>query len=209
MHCSNDSVYNPSPFPVKDKPKLVKFARDHNFGFIFASAGDMPMVSSIPMLVNDEFTYISGHLAIANPIWKELDGKNAAVVFPGPNHYISPVWYEEEYSVPTWNYASVMARGKFHVIRDNQKKMEIVDALSAFHEGRIGGNWKADWNDGGYSSMLKAIVGFDIEISEVQGKWKLSQNHPRDKCQNVSNRLRALGTPESTEMADLMEAAWP
>lgn len=201
-------MYNPKPFPVKDSERLVKFAREHNFGFLFSSVNGALSVASIPMLMNDSFTKISGHLAVANGIWKGLDGKEIIVVFPGPNHYISPVWYEEEHAVPTWNYASVTAKGKFRLIDDQNKKMEILDELTLHHENRIGGNWVPDWADSKLYGMLNAIVAFEVEVTSVEGKWKLSQNHPRENCLNVTRSLRALKTPESLETADLMETAW-
>lgn len=201
-------MYNPKPFHVGDTDKLVKFASKHDFGHLFCSANGEFSVASIPMLVNENFTRIRGHLAMANGIWKGNEGKNVLVLFPGPNHYISPVWYEEEQTVPTWNYVNITASGIFRIIDDEQKKMEILDDLTLLHETQLGGNWSADWNESKLSGMLKAIVAFEIEVTKVEGKWKMSQNHLREKCFNVIGNLRSIGTPESLEMADLMESVW-
>ncbi len=201
-------VYNPKPFPVKDTDRLVDFARKHNFGFLFSMSNGVPSVAAIPMLIDDNFRSIRGHLALANGIWKGLDGKEALVVFPGPNHYISPVWYGEDHAVPTWNYVAVNATGRFKVLMDPMKKTEILDDLTLHHEKHLGGEWAADWGDEKYNGMLNAIIAFEIEVSNVEGKWKLSQNHPRDKCSNVSRNLRQLKTPQSLEIADLMDSVW-
>ena len=201
-------MYNPKPYPVKDTAKLVEFARKHNFGFLFCNANGAPYVAAIPMVIDDNFQKIRGHLALANEIWRGLDEKDTIVVFPGPNHYISPVWYNEDHAVPTWNYVAVNAPGVFRAIKDPGRKMEILDQLTVHHESQVGGNWIADWNDDKYNGMLNAIVAFEIEVKRVEGKWKLSQNHPRDKCSNVSRNLRNLKTPQSMEMADLMDSAW-
>lgn len=201
-------MYNPKPFPVKDRAKLVDFARKHNFGYLISSLENIPRISTIPFLINDGFTRIRGHIALANQNWKGLEGKGAMVFFPGPQHYISPGWYEEEHAVPTWNYANVSASGIFHLVEDDQHKMEILDDLSTYHESQIGGSWIADWTDNEYKAMLRSIVAFEIEVEKVEGKWKMSQNHPREKCMNVIDKLRGLGSKESIEMAGLMESLW-
>ncbi len=201
-------MYNPKPFPVNDTERLVKFAREHNFGHLFSSGNGEPAVASIPMLVDDEFRRIRGHMALANGLWKGQEGKKVLVLFAGPNHYISPGWYEEDHAVPTWNYANVAASGQLRLIKDTEKKIEILDELTRIHEQSLGRDWWADWSDPQYSGMLKAIVAFEIEVTNVEGKWKLSQNHPKEKCFNVIGNLGALGTPESMKIAEMMASAW-
>ena len=201
-------MYNPEPFKVKNVEKLVKYARKYNFGTVFSSLDGTLSVSSVPMLIDDKFSKISGHFALANNIWRGLDGKIVMVQFNGPNHYISPDWYEEEHAVPTWNYVSITVSGELRIIDDLERLKRILDDLTAFGEKQIGGDWAADWSDPTLIDMTNSIVAFEILVKEVQGKWKLSQNHPREKCMNVSRHLRALGNSESSEMANLMDSPW-
>ncbi len=201
-------MYNPKPFPVNDTERLVKFAREHNFGHFISSDNGESQVASIPLLIDDEFKRIRGHIALANGIWKEQEGKKVLVLFAGPNHYISPGWYEEDHAVPTWNYVSVIASGTLRIVKETEKKIEILDELTLVHEQRLGRDWWADWSDPEFIGMLKAIVAFEIEVTHVEGKWKLSQNHPKENCYNVIRNLKALGTPESMKIAEMMGSVW-
>ncbi len=197
-------MYNPSPFKTLEKKQILDFLKEFNFGTIFAVADGEMWTASLPMLADDSISTISGHFAAANQIWKHIDGKEVMVVFQGPNHYISPSWYGEEYAVPTWNYLSAVARGKVRILQDDGDKMRIVDELSDFHEGRIGQGWKADWEEPRYTAQLKAIVAFEIHIDDIELKRKLSQNHPRDKTRNVSEHLLGMNDRDAAYIGNLM-----
>ncbi len=198
-------MYNPAPFRTDDKKQIVEFLKEFNFGTIFASSGEEHWTASVPMLADESVSTISGHFAAANPIWKHVDGKEVLAVFQGPNHYISPLWYEEDYAVPTWNYLSVVARGKIRILEGDSDKMRIVDELSDFHEQKIGQVWKADWGKPKYSAMLKAIVAFEISVANIELKKKLSQNHPRDKTRNVSEHLLKMKDRDASYIGNLMK----
>ncbi len=198
-------MYNPSPFKVSNREEIKEFLAAHNFGTIFSSrSGEMRTVS-VPLIFDEELKSLSGHFAIANPIWKGLDNEHVLVVFMGPNHYISPLWYEEDYAVPTWNYLSVLVKGQLKILNGDEDKIRILDQLSDFHEQKLNQDWKADWNDKRYIAQLKAIVAFEVKIEEVELKKKLSQNHPRDNTYKVSQKLKRVGNKSADEIALLME----
>lgn len=201
-------MYNPEPFGENNIEKLVEYARKYNFGTVFSSINETLSVASVPLLIDDKFSRISGHLAMANEMWHGLDGKKVLVQFNGPNHYISPEWYDEKHAVPTWNYVNIVASGEFRIIRDDEVLKQILDELTFNQENQIGGTWSPDWSDSVLNGMTKSIVGFEILVARVQGKWKMSQNHTREQCKNVSRNLRALNNSQSSEMADLMDSVW-
>lgn len=197
-------MYNPAHFRIEDKNQIMAFLREYSFGSLFSTSAGELRTASIPFIFSEDLTSLWGHLAIANPLWKSLDGKDVLVVFQGPNHYISPLWYGEKYAVPTWNYLSVLVKGTAKVLNGDNDKMRIVDQLSDFHEEKYGQNWKADWSDPHFSAQLKAIVAFEITVNEVEMKRKLSQNHPKENTLKVSDKLKSLENSNAEYIGDLM-----
>lgn len=197
-------MYNPAHFKVDDKDQIFRFLRKYSFGVIFTSASDVPRTASVPLFVDGELTTLTGHFAIANPIWKNLDGQEVLVVFQGPNHYISPLWYGEDYVVPTWNYVSAVVKGKIKLMNDQNEKIRALDQLSEFYEKQLNQDWQADWNDNHYTSQLKGIVAFSIEIGGIEMKRKLSQNHPRENTLKVSKKLLELDDSNAKQIGSMM-----
>lgn len=200
-------MYNPPHFRVDDISRIVELIRSQNFALIISSGTEGLNASSVPVMVNDGCTAITGHIARANPFWKNLDDREVLVVFQGPNHYISPPWYGEETAVPTWNYAVVHVRGIFHAISDDDTAMGIIDQLVDFHESKIGQEWKADWSRESYRKRLQGLVAFEIRVDSVEAKWKLSQDHPRESRVNVATMLRKIDTENSRKIAEWMESS--
>ncbi|MCW6171215.1 MAG: FMN-binding negative transcriptional regulator [Thermoplasmatales archaeon] len=198
-------MYNPKSFKVTDREKIVEFVRKNSLGLLISYSDEEFYTSHIPFLVNNECTILTGHLAKANPQWRNLDKKKALIIFQSINHYISPTWYNEKGAVPTWNYISIRVSGNAKIISDESKIMKIVDDLSDFFEPMYGGKWKADWEDKQTSDMLKSIVGLQIEVMEVEGKWKLSQNHQTANKEALIRSLLNLGDHSAKEMADEMQ----
>ena len=198
-------MYNPSDFKVQDKSLIVQFIRNNGFGVMFSATGGEMAASSVPTIVDNSCTIVKGHLAKANNMWRGLDGSKVLVVFSGPNHYISPVWYGEDDVVPTWNYVSVQLTGTFRIVDDSNKAMAILDELVEFYEAKMGQDWKVDWAIPKYSKMVNAIVAFMIEVDRVEGKWKLSQNHPRKNTSMVAKNLREIDSCNARSIAELME----
>jgi transcriptional regulator len=132
----------------------------------------------LPMLVSDGG--LRGHVARANPVWKQGSGE-ALAIFLGPHAYVSPNWYpskaETGKAVPTWNYLTVHARGTINWTQDADWLRAHVGALSATHEAGRENPWAVSDAPAGYvDGLLRAIVGFELTITKLEGKWKLSQN---------------------------------
>jgi transcriptional regulator len=199
-------MYIPKSFEVTEREALVNFIEQNSFGILFSEVDQQPFATHLPFLIDEhrgQQGILFGHMAKANPHWRELDGKGVLVVFPGPHAYISPAWYQTAETVPTWNYVAVHVYGKFQVV-DNAEGLERImrDSLNFFEPNSpIEGQVQDDF----FQNKLKAIVGFHIEIEKIEGKWKLNQNHPLERQQRVIDALKKNPDDNSQEIARLME----
>jgi transcriptional regulator len=151
--------------------------------------------------------HLLAHVARANPVWKEVkDGDEALVIFRAANAYISPNWYPSKHEthrqVPTWNYQAVHVHGRITVRDDEGFVRGLVARLTRVNEARIGAEkpWKMSDSSSDYiDQMLAAIVGIDIEITRMIGKWKLSQNKDERDRVNAARELSKRGEPVLSE----------
>jgi transcriptional regulator len=199
-------VYIPASFAESDTAKLHAFIRKNSFG-VLASQGDGGLIAShLPLLLDADagpHGRLFGHMARANPQWRNLQGEVLAI-FSGPHAYVSPSWYEEGGTVPTWNYVAVHAYGAFRVIEDRDSLLDILRRSVQTYEGTRPEPWPFDESAPHVEAMLKAIVGFRIEITRLEGKWKLSQNHPEERRRKVMRALEAGPDEDSQVIARLM-----
>ena len=168
------------------------------------------MASHLPLLLDAEAGprgHLLGHMARANPQWRRVEGE-VLVVFSGPHAYVSPTWYEEPGTVPTWNYVAVHASGTFHPVEDREPLLEILRRSVVDLRGPRPNPWTFDDSAPHVETMLRAIVGFRIEISRLEGKWKLSQNHSEARRLKVMRALESQADQESRAVAALMVAEW-
>lgn len=170
----------------------------------------------IPLLLDVEplpFGRLRGHVARANPLWREAAGGiEALAIFHGPDSYITPSWYatkrETGKAVPTWNYAVVHARGELRVIDDAAWLRDQLAVLTACHEAAFPAPWSlADAPPDYIDGMIAAVVGVEIVITQLAGKWKVSQNQPPRNRAGVVSGLAAQGSAAAAEMAALVKAA--
>ncbi len=156
-----------------------------------------------------------GHVARSNPLWREADTATAVLaIFQGPQAYISPSWYptkqEHGKAVPTWNYAVVHARGPVRVVDDPAWVRAQLLELTQQQESGLAHPWAVDDAPRDYTdAMLKAIVGIEIAVQQLTGKWKVSQNQPANNQAGVVQALTAAGTEQSVAMAALVQARAP
>src|SRR5207253_6440386 len=139
-----------------------------------------------------------GHLARANPQWRDLAGQTALAVFSGPHAYVSPSWYEAENVVPTWNYAAVHACGPVELVEGRDDLLEIVRRSVAVYEAGMPRPWVLNTTGPFVDRMIGQIVGFRLRIDRLEGKWKMSQNHPVERRKKVIRALEAQGGEDAT-----------
>lgn len=202
------TLYVPSHFRVEERARLVDFMREHAFATLISSGEAGLHVSHVPLLIDleDDAIRLRGHVARANGQWEALEAaRHVTAIFHGPHSYVSPTWYVTHPSVPTWNYAVVHAHGKAR-LTEEAGLHEIVSELSARYEAGNTPPWKLSEQPAAYvTSMLGMIVGFEIEVERVEGKFKLSQNRPVE-IDRVADRLEACG---EAELASLMRQHQP
>jgi transcriptional regulator len=200
-------MYVPSHFAVSDRGTLHRFIERHSFGVLVSQVDGLPFASHLPLLLDRDHGpngLIVGHMARANPHWRELAGQQVLAVFSGPHAYISPTWYEAEHVVPTWNYAAVHATGRAEVIEDRDTLLEIVARSVAVYEAGMPRPWQLDRDSPVVDRLLAQIVGFRIPIDRLEGKWKLNQNHPNERREKVIAALDRQGDPDGRAVAELM-----
>jgi transcriptional regulator len=205
-------MYIPAAFAETDQGKLHDFIERHGFGLLVSQVGGRAFGSHLPFLLDRTAGpngMLVGHVARANPQWRDAAGQAVLAIFSGPHAYVSPTWYEAEQVVPTWNYTAVHAYGQIRVIEDETTLLWIVQESARFYEQSLPRPWQLDDSGPFVKRMLAQIVGFRIEIETLEGKWKLNQNHPAERRRKVVRALRGQGDENARAVADLMQAMLP
>ena len=178
-------MYEPAHFVENDRDRLFSLMQSHPLGLLVSNGDGVPVADPVPFVLDTErgrFGTLKAHVARANPHWKQFgEGSRALAVFQGPQAYVTPAWYatkrETGKVVPTWNYLIVQAEGDVTVHDDAEWLRRQVDELTASHETGRAEPWAvSDAPEGYVTAMLRGIVGLEIAITRLTGKWKTSQN---------------------------------
>jgi transcriptional regulator len=200
-------VYVPAAFAETDTARLHEFMRRYSFAALTSHGQGGLVASHLPLLLDADagpHGHLLGHMARANPQWRDVRGE-VMVVFSGPHAYVSPSWYEEEGTVPTWNYVAVHAYGTFHIVEGRDGLLDIIRRLVWTYESPRPEPWPFDKSAPHVGTMLKAIVGFRVEITRLEGKWKLNQNHSEGRRRRVVQALEARPDEDARAIASLMK----
>ena len=205
-------MYLPAHFEESRSEVLHALMRAHPFATLMTQDSDGLEANHLPLHFTAETGpcgTLQGHVARANPLWRQAADQEVLVIFHGPQAYVTPSWYptkrEHGKAVPTWNYAVVHVRGRLRVIDDPVWLRQQLDTLVASHEAGFAEPWLIDDAPPGYiDTMLAAIVGIEITITRLSGKWKTSQNQPQANRAGVADGLRCQGTADALLMAELV-----
>jgi transcriptional regulator len=205
-------MYLPKHFEVTDPEILSDLIEKYPLATIIGAIGGEIEVNHLPLMLSKDRSRLYGHVAKTNPLLKiaEQATPNLTAVFNGPDAYVTPSWYltkkETGKVVPTWNYAVVHAQGKISVIQDRAWLHGHVTQMTDTHEPTYQSLWKvSDAPDEYIQVMLNAIVGIEIEITSLVGKFKLSQNRPANDYEAVLSELRASKNQELQDMSHFMK----
>jgi len=184
-------VYTPSHFAVADRNAQLELIDRHPFGTLTTVSAGRARISTVPFLIGPGRASLDGHLARANPHWREFDVVTDVVVcFVGPNAYISPNWYQSPDMVPTWNYVAIEARGRIELLDSRAARLDIVDRLSARHGADLSRQWTSDkMNPELRDKLLDAIVAFRLHIEAIEAKAKLGQNRKPEDLRSAAAAL--------------------
>ncbi|MBL8589302.1 MAG: FMN-binding negative transcriptional regulator [Methylobacteriaceae bacterium] len=207
-------MYQPPHFQVTDEAALHRAVRAHPLGLLITAGAGGLMANPVPfLLIEGSPLRLVAHVARANAQWREIgEGLDALVVFQGADAYVSPGWYaakrEHGKVVPTWNYVIVQARGRARIHDDRQWLRTQVGMLTDHHEERRAEPWAVrDAPDDFVAAQLKGIVGIEIEVSQLVGKAKLSQNRGEADRAGVREGLAAESDPVAQMIGRLMDEA--
>ena len=206
-------VYLPPAFTETREEVLLAHIERHDFGLLVTHGTAGLIASQIPFLTErrDGQLFLQAHIARANPQAADLDdAAEALAIFAGPHAYISPSWYAAGPAVPTWNYAAVHAYGPARRIADPDWLRDLVRRLSERHEAREPVPWDMQELPEAYvQSMLNGIVGIEIAVRRLEGKFKLSQNRPAADRPRIITALERRADLDSHAVAQLMREREP
>jgi transcriptional regulator len=205
-------MYQPAHFAVNDPDRLLNLIEANPLATIVRQGEGGLDADHIPLLVetNDDGLLLCGHVARANPLARQ-DGVAVLAVFNGPDAYVSPAWYPSKTAdprvVPTWNYVVAHARGTLRTIDDAGWIRRHVATLSAWHETAAGSDWTIDDAPADFiDRLVGAIVGIEITVTKLEGKFKLSQNRSEADRLGAVAGLRSVGRGKATLLAGWMAA---
>jgi transcriptional regulator len=211
-------MYQPLPHRQEQLEAQHALMRSHPLGLLVSHGPQGLEANSIPFLIDPKASRLGtlqAHMARANGQWRSLSGASEVlVIFQGANHYITPSWYETKREtgkvVPTWNYVMVQARGRPRVIEDAAWLRVQIEALTSAQERGRSAPWAVgDAPEDFIEAQIKAIVGVEIEIAAIAGKWKASQNRPTADRLGIVGGLEELGDEASVAMAAIVREAAP
>jgi transcriptional regulator len=199
-------VYVPAHFNEDRVPVLHATIRRIGLGTLVTLGGDGMVASHVPMLIDPTpapYGTLAGHVARSNPQWQMArPGSDALAIFLGPESYISPSWYPTKARtgkvVPTWNYVAIHAYGALSFFDDAARLKAHVTRLTAAHEAGRAQPWQpSDAPDDYLAGMIAGIVGFELIVTRLEGKWKMNQNRPpEDRAGVVAGLTREGGSAE-------------
>lgn len=202
-------MYLPKQFEETSTGVLFDLIKAHPLGTVVTHSGQSLNANHIPLLLAENSVgeaVLRGHVARANPLLEDLAGNpETLVIFQGAEHYITPSWYatkkETEKVVPTWNYVVVHVRGTMHVIDDAQWLHQQLVDLTAQQEATRAEPWSVNDAPADFLDQIKkAIVGVEVRIDHIVGKWKVSQNQPPKNRVSVVDGLGEQGTDSANSM---------
>ena len=211
-------MYNPEAFQVVDLPVIYDFVARNGFAVLTTFGPDAgPIASHLPLHLRHEPAtggvaepaVLVGHMARNNPQWRNAAGEQALVVFSGPHCYVSPTWYEEPNTVPTWNYLAVHAYGRVELTEDPDELKQILADSVSLYESAMPQPWQFDPTSPLSEALVKQIVGFRIVVERWEGKWKLNQNQSLARRRRVVAALEARSDHDSKSVAAEMRRTLP
>ena len=203
-------MYLPNHFEQQDPAELAALMQAHPLATLVSWQDGAPTADHVPLEYDAATQTLRGHVARANPLWK-LAGQPVLAVFNGPQAYVSPSWYPSKADthkvVPTWNYTVVHAHGELRVVDQAPWLHELVSRLTGHHETPQPQPWAvSDAPEDYVQALLRAIVGIEIPVTRLIGKWKMSQNRGEPDRSGVARGLAAAGHDAA---AQLVQAAAP
>ena len=200
-------MYVPPHFRIDDPAMLASFMARNAFATLVSVHDGAPFATHLPLLVDGEgeSLRLTGHVARANPQWQSFADQDVLAIFAGPHAYVSPSWYGNPKSVPTWNYATAHVYGRARVVDDRAEVYDVLHRLTDREEHGMALPWRMESLPEDYvANMMQGIVAFKIVPTRIEGKYKLSQNRDRDDRESVAQQLATSAREADRETAAMM-----
>ncbi|QQK75497.1 FMN-binding negative transcriptional regulator [Salicibibacter cibarius] len=197
-------MYIPSHFYIEDEETLYEMIDEYGFATLLSQHEGEPTASHIPLMMDKEREHLYGHFARANPQWKDINKQRVLAIFHGPHCYISPSWYETNRAVPTWNYITTHVYGHVELIEGKELKDSLNELVLKYENSDS--SYQLDEVDSKYiAGQTTGVVGFKIKVEKIEGKAKLSQNHPRERQKLVIQELEKSDHENEQKIASYMK----
>lgn len=192
---------------MPDQYEVINFMRQYSFATLVSIQNNVPVATHLPFVVKEDMGKVTllSHLAKANSQAREIEDQEVLVIFTEPHAYISPSNYEEQQNVPTWNYISIHAYGKLNIIADAEQSFLMLEEMINTYEAAYLKQWEnlpAEYKD----RMLKGIVPFELQVTKLEGKKKLSQNRSIPEKESIINNLSKSVSEVEKTIAAFMSA---
>lgn len=200
-------MFLPRQYAEDDAAALEYLLAHDSFATLVSNVQGEHFASHLPVMArrDGDALVFEGHMARANPQWRELAARPALLILHGPHAYVSPSWYPQPaHSVPTWNYAVAHASGPVELIQDRDALADLVAALAARYEAMVGSHWRFPGSAPATLHELAGIVGFRIRVERLQLKFKLNQHHEPAKVRAAAAALARQDAPDAREISALM-----
>jgi len=198
-------MYIPKNFLTVNQDEIVAFMKAYSFATIISAKANLPTATHLPFIIStrEDKVILTSHFAKANSHWEDLQDNISLIIFTQPHAYISPGHYENELNVPTWNYIAVHAYGDTRLITDEQNTFDVLEATINNYDAR----YKAQWDNLPIDYRLKlarGIVAFEVTVTDLQAKKKLSQNKTEKERKNIVDSLSLSQDKNERDIAEYM-----
>ncbi|NRF41821.1 FMN-binding negative transcriptional regulator [Pedobacter foliorum] len=196
-------MFIPSMFKFDSEAEKIAFMKQYSFATIITTNNNVPLATQLPFVITEREgkLILSGHFALANEQPKYIEENTSLVIFTEPHAYISPLHYDKRESVPTWDYIAVHAYGKAKIITDEDSKLKTLEEMIMVYEQGYLEQWNS-LSDKFKKGMIKGIVAFELEVSDLQGQKKLSQNKSEVERQRIIDQLEKSESSVENDLAD-------
>ena len=191
-------MFVPNNFRFEDRAEKITFIKQYSFATIITVKDSIPIATQLPFVIDDssDKLILNSHFAVANEQTKYIEANTSLVIFTEPHAYISPVHYDKHESVPTWDYIAVHAYGKAKIVEDETAKLKSLEQMIQFYEKDYLQQWES-LSDNFKKRMMKGIVAFELEVNDLQGQKKLSQNKTENERKRIVEHLeKSVNTGE-------------
>ncbi len=199
-------MFTPNSFKFDNEAEKIAFMKQYSFATIITANNTIPVATQLPFFIDDSSgkLILSSHFSAANEQAKFIEANTSLVIFTEPHAYISPSHYDKWESVPTWDYISVHAYGKAKIMDDEPGKIKALEQMIMFYEKDYLEQWKT-LPDKFKSGMMRGIVAFELEVSDLQGQKKLSQNKTEAERQRIVEQLEKSNNAMEKDLAKYIQ----